>query len=100
MCGDGSVPGVSLGGLRTQQGSVHSIAHGAASRSITGNGFVSGLGYGGTGGVPGLNSTTLLTDTITDLGGAVTRQTQMATLVTAFTTTLARARKDNEQEGG
>ncbi|KAG2440258.1 hypothetical protein HXX76_004370 [Chlamydomonas incerta] len=94
--GEGIVPGVSMGALRTQ-GSGHSNAHGAASRSLTGNGFVSGLGYAA---AAGINSTTLLTDTITDLGGALTRQTQMATLVTAFTTTLARARKDNEQEGG
>ncbi|KAG2455026.1 hypothetical protein HYH02_000851 [Chlamydomonas schloesseri] len=98
-CGEGIIPGVSLGGLR-MQGSGHSHMHGAASRSITGNGFVSGLVYGGGAGVPGLNSTTLLAETITDLGGALTRQTQMATLVTAFTTTLSRARKDNEQEGG
>ncbi|EFJ51772.1 hypothetical protein VOLCADRAFT_87281 [Volvox carteri f. nagariensis] len=65
-----------------------------------------GLGSGFTGGVtaPGFesewpSSMTLLTHTVSDLG-PVARQQNMATLVTAFTTTLSRARTDTEQMGG
>ncbi|GIL46168.1 hypothetical protein Vafri_3217 [Volvox africanus] len=46
-----------------------------------------------------VNSMTLLTNTVSDLG-PVARQQNMATLVTAFTTTLSRARTDTEQMGG
>ncbi|GLI59181.1 hypothetical protein VaNZ11_001013 [Volvox africanus] len=80
---------------------------GNAADEPLGGSVIGGLGLALAGGTTatgiesewGVSSMTLLTNTVSDLG-PVARQQNMATLVTAFTTTLSRALRDTEQMGG